>query len=251
LISKLAVVETSVVGSGTRIEEFAVVRAGAELGNDVIVHPHVVIEDGVVIGDGVEIFPGTYVGKEPKGAGATARSLEFDRRVNIGANCSIGPNAVVYYHVTIGENTLIGDSASVRERGTIGERCVVGTHVTVGYEVRIQDRVKIVDQAQVVGKSLIERDVFIGPGVSMANDPLAGTGDFDEERIQGVTVREGAMISVGANLLPGVEVGERAVVAAGSLVGRDVPADKMAMGAPAKLFRKINRSQGGRERREG
>lgn len=250
MISKLAVVETSVIGSGTRIEEFAVVRAGAELGNDVIIHPHVVIEDGVVIGDGVEIFPGTYVGKEPKGAGATARSLEFDRTVNIGANCSIGPNAVVYYHVSIGENTLIGDSASVREQCVIGERCVVGTHVTVGYAVRIQDRVKIVDQAQIVGKSLIERDAFIGPRVGMANDPLAGTGDFDEERIQGVTVRERAMISVGATLVPGVEVGERAVVAAGSLVGKDVPADKMAMGVPAKLFRKINRSRSGREQSE-
>jgi UDP-3-O-[3-hydroxymyristoyl] glucosamine N-acyltransferase len=86
LISKLAVVETGVIGHDTRIEEFAVVRAGAELGNDVFIHPHVIIEDGVVIGDGVEIFPGTYIRNELKGAGVTARRADLERKVTIGAN---------------------------------------------------------------------------------------------------------------------------------------------------------------------
>ena len=80
-ISKLAVVETDRIGSNVTIAEFSVVRKGVVLGDDVIIHPHVVIESGVTIGKGTEIFPSTYLGKEPKGAGATARNLDFIREV--------------------------------------------------------------------------------------------------------------------------------------------------------------------------
>jgi len=94
-ISKLAVVETDRIGSNVTIGEFSVVRKGVQLGDDVVIHPHVVIESDVTIGKGTEIFPGTYIGKEPKGAGATSRNLVFVRQVNIAANACIGPNAVI------------------------------------------------------------------------------------------------------------------------------------------------------------
>lgn len=239
MISQTAVVETSDVGAGTNIGEFAVVRAGVRLGEGVVVHPHVVIEPGVVIADGTEVFPGTYIGKEPKGAGATARLPEFEKKVTIGANCSIGPNAVIYYDVSIGEHTLVGDGVSIREQCAIGRRCVVGMHVSVDRAVEISDRVKIMDLTHVVGKTLIEEDAFIAPGVSMANDPFIGTRGFEEKYIRGVTLRKGAVVGVGATLLPGVEIGERAAVAAGALVDRDVPAHRMAAGSPAKHYKKI------------
>src|SRR5688572_25815277 len=103
MISRLAVVESSRIGAGAHIAEFAVIRAGAELGRDVVVHPHAVVNAGVIIGDNVEIFSGAVIGKEPKGAGALARSPVFERRVVMGAGCSIGPHAVVYYDVEIGD----------------------------------------------------------------------------------------------------------------------------------------------------
>jgi len=115
-ISKLAVVETDRIGSNVTIAEFSVVRKGVQLGDNVVIHPHVVIEPDVTIGNGCEIFPGTYIGKEPKGAGATARNLEFVRQVTIGANSCVGPNAVIYCDVQIGESVLVGDCASIREK---------------------------------------------------------------------------------------------------------------------------------------
>jgi acetyltransferase-like isoleucine patch superfamily enzyme len=238
MISETAIVETEVIGSGTSIADFAIVRAGARLGRDVTVHPHVVIESGVEIGDGVEIFPGAYLGKEPKGAGAVARRPEFERWVTIGANCVVGTNSIVYYEVSIGPNTLVGDGAAIREQCSIGERCVVGTHVAVGYAVEVGDRVKIMDRAQVVGNSKLEDGVFIGPGVGMANDPYIGTRDYDDGHVQGATIREGAMVGVGANLLPGIEIGEGALVTAGTLVSRDIPAHVMAAGVPARVLKK-------------
>ena len=108
-ISRLAVIETDTIGANVSIGEFAIVRSGASVGNDVVIHPHVVIEASVVIQEGVEIFPGAYIGKEPKDAGALARPLLFERRVVIGANSSINPYTVIYYDVEIGEHSLIGD----------------------------------------------------------------------------------------------------------------------------------------------
>ncbi len=238
MISETAVVETDAIGSGTRIGDFAVIRAGVRLGEGVIVHPHAVIEPGTVIGDGVEVFPGAYIGKEPKGAGALAQLPEFERRVTIGDNCSIGPNAVIYYDVLIGGNSLVGDSTSIRERCVVGERSVVGMHVSVGYDVAIGAGVKIMEHTHMVGKSLVEDGVFIGPNVGMANDRFMGAQGFDEDNIQGVTIRQEASISVGAILLPGVEIGEQAVVAAGAVISRDVPAHKMAAGFAARTLDK-------------
>lgn len=125
-----AVVESDQIGTNVTIGEFVVIRAGVTLGNDVVIHPHVVIEFGVVIEDGGQIFPGAYIGKEPKGAGALARPLQFERRVVIGAifRQSIR-HVVIYYDVMIGERSLIGDGASIREQCRIGSRTVIGRHV--------------------------------------------------------------------------------------------------------------------------
>jgi UDP-3-O-[3-hydroxymyristoyl] glucosamine N-acyltransferase len=101
------------------------------IGEAVVIHPHVVIESGVAIGDNVEIFPGAYIGKVPKGAGALSRTPTFVARIEIGANCSIGPHAVVYYDVVLGASTLLGDGASIREQTRIGSRTVIGRYVTV------------------------------------------------------------------------------------------------------------------------
>lgn len=114
MISRLAVVETDRFGPACSIGEFSIIRAGAVLGSGVVVHPGVIINAGVIIGDGVELFPGTVLGKEPKGAGAVAHTRSFERRVVIGNGCAIGPHAVVFYDVEIGAHTLLGYGASIQ-----------------------------------------------------------------------------------------------------------------------------------------
>src|SRR5690606_21936373 len=136
-------------GTGVTIGELSLARSGAVVANDVVTHPHVVVEPGVVIGDGVEVFPGAYLGKEPKGAGPVARVAVCERRVVIGTNCSIGPNAVIYYDVEVGENTLIGDGASIREKCRIGSNCIVSRYVTINYNTMVGDGTKIMDLTHV------------------------------------------------------------------------------------------------------
>lgn len=238
-ISPYAVVQTRNIGTNVQIAEFAVIRQDVTIGNDVVIHPHVVIESGVVIGDGVEIFPGAYIGKEPKGAGALSRKPEFEKRVVIGANSSIGPNSVIFYDVEIGEGTLLGDGASIREKCRIGSKCIISRYVTINYNTTIGDRTKIMDLTHVTGNCRIGNDVFISLTVGMTNDNAIGRMDYDESRVQGPVIEDGAAVGAGVTLLPGVRIGRNALVGAGSVVTKDVDPNTLVMGIPARFVKKL------------
>ena len=239
MISPLAVVETDQVGENVTIKEFAVIRKNVIIGNNVVIHPFVVVEAGVTLGDGTEIFPGSYIGKSPKGAGATARPILYDQKVVLGKNCAIGPNAIIYYDIEIGDNTLVGDGASIREAGVIGSYCVIGRYVTINYNTKIGNNVKIMDHSWLAGNLSVGDRVFISGGVLTANDNNMGLVGYEEELILGPHIQEDARIGVGAILLPRVHIGNSSVVAAGSIVTKDVPPHSLVMGIPAKLTKNL------------
>ena len=87
--------------------------------------------------------------------------------------------------------------------------------------------------AYVTAWSIVEDDVFIAPNVTVTNDPTAGRRPPDME-LRGATLRRGCRIGAGAVLLPGVEVGEDAFVAAGAVVTQDVPPGVLVVGVPAR-----------------
>jgi acetyltransferase-like isoleucine patch superfamily enzyme len=187
----------------------------------------------------VEVFPGAYIGKEPKGAGATARSVTFERRVLIGKGTSVGPHAVIFYDVEIGPGTLIGDGASIREQCRIGSRCIISRYVTINYNTRVGDGSRIMDATHLTGNCVIGRDVFISCMVSTANDNEMVSRSYDEGRIIGPQIADRVSIGEGASILPGVRIGEGALVAAGSVVTRDVEPFALVMGVPAKHIRSL------------
>ena len=223
------------IHASVTVGPYAVVGA-ASIRSGCVVHPHAVIEAGVELGLRVEVFPGAYLGKEPKGAGAIARTPEFDRFVRIGDETSIGPNAVIYYDVIIGSNTLIGDGASIRERCRVGSNCVVSRYVTVNYNTIIGDRTKIMDTTHITGNAIIGSDVFISAMVGSANDNVVRAGYGGH--VRGPIVEDGVTIGLGALLLPGVRICTGATVAAGAVVTRDVEAATLVAGVPARLVRR-------------
>ncbi|MDP3190356.1 hypothetical protein [Rhodoferax sp.] len=210
-----------------------VIIGRASIGQGSIIHPHVVISDGVTFGSQVEVFPGAFIGKEPKGAGAIARQPEFKHSILIGDQCSIGPNAVIYFDVEIGRNTLIGDGASIREQGRIGEFCIVSRYVTLNYNAHIGNRTKIMDGTHITGNSVIGSDVFISILVGTTNDNVVRDGYGSH--IAGPVIKDHVVVGVGASLLPGVMIGEGATVGAGAVVTKDVPPGSTVIGAPAKV----------------
>lgn len=227
--------ENARIGHNVNIGPYAVI-GGAVIGDDCVIHPHVVIADGVVLGRAVEVFPGAFIGKEPKGAGALARKLDFEKRIVIGDECSISPHAVVFYDVVVGSNTLLGDGASIREKCRIGSQCIISRYVTVNYNTRIGDRTKIMDNTHITGNAVIGNDVFISLMVGTTNDNAVRAGYGDH--VVGPTIEDGAVIGVGASLLPAVRIGRNSTVAAGAVVTKDVEPDVLVAGAPARFVRR-------------
>jgi acetyltransferase-like isoleucine patch superfamily enzyme len=143
----------------------------------------------------------------------------------------LGQNVRIYdfvnlYGCVIGDDTRIGTFVEIQKNARIGQRCKISSHTFICEGVTIED------------------EVFVGHNVTFINDrrPRATNGNG---QLQGeadwtcvpTLVKRGASIGSGATLLCGVTIGERAVIGAGSVVTKDVPADAVVAGNPARLIR--------------
>ncbi len=154
---------------------------------------------------------------------------------------TICTGAVVYAGARIGAGSIIGDQAHVRERSVIGARAVIGRGSTVDFDTRVGDRVSIQTLVYLTAVSIVEDDVFIGPGVTTTNDDSMGRHRRagSNSGLAGPILRRACRIGGGAVLTPGVEIGAEAFVAAGAVVTRDVASRAVVMGVPARVVRRV------------
>lgn len=148
--------------------------------------------------------------------------------------------AQVHEEADVGDGSQIWHLAQIRERARLGERCVVGRGAYVGPDVIIGDGVKIQNHALVYEPARLHDGVFIGPAVVLTNDqyPRAVNPDGSPKSSQdwdpvGVTVHEGASLGARSVCVAPVSIGPWAMVAAGAVVSRDVPAYALVVGVPA------------------
>lgn len=134
----------------------------------------------------------------------------------------------------IGEGTRIWQFTVVLPGAVIGRDCNFCAQVFVENDVTIGDRVTVKNGVQLWDGITLEDDVFIGPNVTFTNDPFPRSGRRPAAYSR-TLVKRGASIGANATILPGIVIGERALVAAGSVVTRDVPPGKLVMGNPARI----------------
>src|SRR3954453_377045 len=177
------------------------------LGDGVLFGPNVVGEDGTRIGEASVVEMGAVLGKVPRLARTSATAQENLPPLRIGVRVTVCANAVVYAGSVLGDESIVGDQGQVRERSVIGYRTVIGRGSAVDNDVVVGERVKIQTNVYVTAFSVIEDDVFIGPGASTTNDDTMSR-HAPGEQLRGVTLRRACRIGGGAVLVPGVEVGE-------------------------------------------
>jgi acetyltransferase-like isoleucine patch superfamily enzyme len=212
---------------------------GVRLGGGVTLGCHVVIHDGVEVGAGVELQDGVVLGKPPKLARSSANAGRAVPPLVVEAGAVVCCGAIVFAGAHIGARAIVGDQAYVRERAVVGEGSLVGRGSAVDNDVRIGARVKVQTDVYLTAFSEVEDDVFVGPGVVTTNDDTMSR-HGPEYALRGATIRRAARIGGSAVLVPGVEVGEEAFVAAGAVVTKDVPARGFMVGVPARQIREVS-----------
>ncbi|MBI4954884.1 MAG: N-acetyltransferase [Myxococcales bacterium] len=156
----------------------------------------------------------------------------------IGDDAVLRSHTVIYAGTRIGRDFQSGHGVTIREDTVVGDRCSIGTGSIVEFKVLLGDGVRLHSGVFVPEYSVLEDGCWLGPRVVVTNAkfPLSARA---KETLQGVRICRGAKVGANATLLPGVVVGEDALVGAGSVVTRDVPAGAVVVGNPARKVAEV------------
>jgi acetyltransferase-like isoleucine patch superfamily enzyme len=199
---------------------------GVEFFGPVTIYPN------VTIGPGSKVYGPCVLGHPPRGREPGHLPLV------IGPGAVIRAFAVVYAGTTIGSRFQMGHSAVVREDNVFGDDCSMGTCAVLECGNRIGNRVRIHTHVG-MEYATVHDGVFLGPGSRLLDDPHVYC-PRTRECVGGATILAGAIVGADATVLPGVTVGERAIVGAAAVVTHDVPARVVVVGNPAREVKKVD-----------
>jgi len=235
---------TAKIGAGSQLGHNSVISENVQIGKNCRIGSCVIVHPDTVIGDNVRIDDHAVVGKLPMKAALSAITQEQQLPpCSVGEGVIIGTSVVIYRGCTLNKSVMVADLASVRENAEIGELTIVGRGVTVENKVRVGKRCKLETEAYITALSEIEDGCFVAPEVTFTNDNFLGRTKDRFKYHKGVTMKRGARIGANVTVLPGITIHEDALVAAGSVVTKDVPAKKIVMGAPARVIRDVPTDQ--------
>lgn len=211
-----------------------------------MIHPSAIVSSRARIADGVTIGPYTIIHDEVEiASGSSVGShceigvptpLAQGRPLQIGRDALIRSHSVFYQGSTFGDGLVTGHRVTVRELTVAGEAFQIGTLGDIQGHCRIGDYVRTHSNVHIGQKSLIHDFVWIFPYVVLTNDPHPPS----EVHI-GCEIGAYAAIATMSVILPGVRVGEHALVAAHSAVHRDVAAHTVVGGSPARFLCEASR----------
>ena len=148
----------------------------------------------------------------------------------IGSRVILRSGTVVYEKVTLEDDVETGHNVLIREATRIGSRTLVGTGTIIDGRVVVGEATRIESGVYIPPNTRIGSRVFLGPRAVLTNDRYPPS-----KRLQGPTLEDEVVVGANAVILPGVKVSRGAVIAAGSVVTRDVPPRKVVAGVPARV----------------
>jgi acetyltransferase-like isoleucine patch superfamily enzyme len=156
----------------------------------------------------------------------------------LGAGARLRSGTVIYAGSNIGSRLETGHHVVLREGNQLGNDVSIWSNTVVDYGCVIGDRVKIHSNCYLAQFTELEDDVFLAPGVTLANDLFPGR-PGSADAMAGPLIQVGAQIGVNSTVLPYVTIGAGAIIGAGSVVTKDIPAGAVAYGNPALVSRRV------------
>ena len=160
-----------------------------------------------------------------------------DLTLTIGPHAIVRSFSVIYAGSSIGAHLETGHGVVIREQNRIGDQLSIWNNSTIDYGCIIGNRVRMHSGVYVAQFTVIEDDVFLAPGVMIANDRHPICADC----MKGPTIKRGARVGINVTLLPEVVIGEDALVGAGAVVTKDVPPRAVVVGNPARVISTVDR----------
>lgn len=188
--------------------------------------------NGALLGEGSIVEDWCVIGIAARGQG------KDELKTVIGPGAHIRSHTVIYAGNRIGSGFQTGNKVNIRELNIIGDSVSVGTLSVIEHHVRIGDNVRIHSQVFIPEYSVLEDNAWIGPNVVLTNAkyPLS---PGVKENLNGPIIKRNAKVGANSTILPGVIVGEGALVGAGAVVVKDVPAGSVVAGNPARVIKEV------------
>ncbi|WP_150468054.1 acyltransferase [Francisella sp. SYW-9] len=139
---------------------------------------------------------------------------------------NIGKDSKIWQFVVILGDAIIGENVNICSHCLIENDVVIGDNVTIKSGVQIWDGIRLED------------NVFIGPNVTFTNDKVPRSKCYPEEWPKTI-IKKGASLGANSTVLPGITINENAMIGAGSVVTRNVPANEVWLGNPARFYKKV------------
>ena len=187
-------------------------------------------ESKIKIGKNCKISKNSTVGEKPRD-----KSIDF---LEIGDNATIRSGTVIYLGSKIGKNLQTGHNALIREKNILGDSVRVGTNSALEPENKIGNNVTI-RHGVFLEQCRIGSNVFIGPNVVFTDDLHPHCPSWDK-CLGGAIIEDNVSIGANTTILPGVKIGKNSLIGAGSVVAKDIPANSVALGNPARVVKKIS-----------
>jgi len=182
------------------------------------------------VGKNVTFYGQVNLGKDSTIQDNVVIGNSDEGEVNIGRKALIRSGSVIYSGVKIGDNFQSGHNVLIRENTEIGDDVLIGTNSVVDGNCIIGSRVKAQTNVYITAYTTIEDDAFLGPCCVTTNDKYMRYGS---EQLKGPLIKKEAKIGANATILPGIIIGEKAIVGAGAVVTSDVKTNKVVTGNPA------------------